>query len=575
MQRRLRPGVVCLLLGCLLQGLLGPRLMAADAAVEAPPVIVDSLRLPGGGERLLVHLPEDRAMAVRLLHEWNAAAALLDRPPGAFPSWRVPTLAELIGVLSRDGHPPSAVRGVAGWRLPDLGTRYRDYPPTSVRRAGFDLRRFVGDAGPMSGSLVLAVPHELHRQRIQAFVDAQSQAYGLQPPRPDIPASAPSLSKASKAIAESSGFAQLTWGNYIMLAVALLLLYLGIGRGFEPLLLVPIAVGCILVNAIGAGMVRPPGPDEAGGMLWFFVEYGISTGIFPLLIFLGVGALTDFGPLLANPWSALLGAAAQFGIFGSFFLAILAGEHLGLGFTLEQAGAIAIIGGADGPTSIYVASKLAPELLGAIAVAAYSYMALVPILQPPIMRLFTNRAERAIMMQQARPVSRRARILFPIAVILLCVLLLPSAVPLIGMLMFGNLLRESAVTGRLAKAAQNELINLVTIGLGLAVGTKLSAEAFLNAQTMGILVLGCLAFMIGTAAGVLFGKVMRVLSGGRINPLIGAAGVSAVPMAARVVQVEGARYNRRNTLLMHAMGPNVAGVIGSAVAAGILLALLG
>ncbi|MDA3959670.1 MAG: sodium ion-translocating decarboxylase subunit beta [Planctomycetota bacterium] len=378
-----------------------------------------------------------------------------------------------------------------------------------------------------------------------------------------------SFVKAVKTIAQSSGLAQLSWGNYAMLAVGILLLYLGIAKGFEPLLLVPIAIGCVFVNSAGAGMVEPADADSAGGILWFFSEFGIATGIFPLLIFLGVGALTDFGPLLANPWSALLGGAAQFGIFGSFFMAVL------FGFDMADAGAIAIIGGADGPTSIYVASKLAPEKLGAIAVAAYSYMALVPIIQPPVMKALTTDAERQIMMTQRKPVSKTAKIIFPMAVFLMCSFLLPSSVPLIGMLMFGNLLRECGVADRLAKAAQNELINLVTIGLGLSVGTKLSADKFLNLETLGILVLGCVAFVIGTATGVLFGKAMCKITGGKVNPLIGAAGVSAVPMAARVVQNVGASYNKRNFLLMHAMGPNVAGVIGSAVAAGILLALLG
>ncbi|WP_146403688.1 sodium ion-translocating decarboxylase subunit beta [Planctomycetes bacterium CA13] len=381
------------------------------------------------------------------------------------------------------------------------------------------------------------------------------------------------LSSGLSKLWNSSGVAQIGWsfGNYLMVGVALVLIYLGIAKGFEPLLLVPIAMGCIFVNCIGANMVTPASPvGNDGGLLYYFFFYGITTGIFPLLIFLGVGALTDFGPLLANPWSALLGAAAQFGIFGTFLVA----ASVGL-FTMQEAGAIAIIGGADGPTSIYVASKLAPDLLGAIAVAAYSYMALVPIIQPPIMKLLTNDDERKIMMEQRRPVSKNAKILFPIVVILLCLLALPDALPLIGMLMFGNLLRESGVTERLSKTAQNELINLVTIALGLAVGTKLSADAFLNPRTLMIVVLGCAAFMVGTAAGVLMAKIMNKVSGGRINPLIGSAGVSAVPMAARVSQVVGAQYNRQNLLLMHAMGPNVAGVIGSAVAAGILISLLG
>ncbi len=353
-----------------------------------------------------------------------------------------------------------------------------------------------------------------------------------------------------------------------MLAIGFLLLYLAIYKGFEPLLLIPIGIGGIFANSIGAGMAMAGTGGEPSGILYYFTEYGIVSGIFPLLIFLGIGALTDFGPMLANPWSVLLGAAAQFGIFGTFVLAVL------FGFDLRDAGAIAIIGGADGPTSIYVASRLAPDKLGAIAVAAYSYMALVPIIQPPIMKLLTTDAERKIMMTQAKEVSKAARILFPIVVTLLCILTLPSAVPLIGMLMFGNLLRECGVTERLSQTAQNELINIVTIGLGTAVGTKLSADKFLNPQTLGIIVLGCLAFMLGTAGGVIFGKIMCWATGGKVNPLIGSAGVSAVPMAARVSQNVGQLYNRHNYLLMHAMGPNVSGVIGSAVAAGILLALL-
>ncbi|MFW5751137.1 MAG: sodium ion-translocating decarboxylase subunit beta [Planctomycetota bacterium] len=368
-------------------------------------------------------------------------------------------------------------------------------------------------------------------------------------------------------------------GNYIMIGIGLLLYWLAIVKGFEPLLLITIATGCIFVNAGGAGMGNAPTADSAGGILWYFFDGGIETGIFPLLIFLGVGALTDFGPLLANPWSAILGAAAQFGIFGSFFLAVV-GWTLFYGDTmtpmqiLREAGAIAIIGGADGPTSIYTAARLAPDLLGAIAVAAYSYMALVPVIQPPVMRFFTNDDERKIMMQQAKPVSKRARIVFPVVTTGLCILLLPDAVPLVGMLMFGNILRECGVADRLSKAAQNELINLVTIALGLSVGMKMSSDKFLDGKTLMILLLGVVAFVIGTAVGVLFGKAMCRMTGGKVNPLIGSAGVSAVPMAARVSQNEGAKYNRRNFLLMHAMGPNVAGVIGSAVAAGILISLL-
>ncbi len=376
-----------------------------------------------------------------------------------------------------------------------------------------------------------------------------------------------------------SGLRQLAWGNYVMIAVSLLLYWLAITKGFEPLLLIPIATGCIFVNAIGAGMDAPPTLDQSGGLLWYLFTFGIETGMFPLFIFLGVGALTDFGPLLANPWSALLGAAAQVGIFGSFLMAVIGwmifygGEMTPLEI-MREAGAIAIIGGADGPTSIYVARLLAPDLLGAIAVAAYSYMALVPILQPPVMRALTTMDERVIMMQQAKPVSKRAKIMFPVISIALCIIILPAAVPLVGMLMFGNLLRESGVTERLAKTAQNELINIVTILLGISVGMKMGAKEFLDGKTLLIVVLGCLAFVIGTAVGVLFGKLMCKVTGGKVNPLIGSAGVSAVPMAARVSQNEGAKWNRRNFLLMHAMGPNVAGVIGSAVAAGILISIL-
>ncbi|NRA38346.1 MAG: sodium ion-translocating decarboxylase subunit beta [Planctomycetes bacterium] len=398
-------------------------------------------------------------------------------------------------------------------------------------------------------------------------VDNQCRALGLPLPRVQLKAeSSVSIGESLQKIANSSGLAKLTGGNYIMIGIGLLLLWLAIVKGFEPLLLVPIAGGCIFVNAAGAGM------GDAGGLLFYLYSYGIETSIFPLLIFMGVGALTDFGPLLANPWMALLGGAAQFGIFGCFVLAMLFGDFFGL--TMQQAGAIAIIGGADGPTSIYVASKLAPELLGAIAVAAYSYMALVPMIQPPIMRLLTNDGERKIMMTQRRPVSKRAKIIFPIVVIVLCILTLPEAVPLIGMLMLGNLMKESGVVDRLSNTAQNELINLVTIGLGLSVGMKMSAAQFLDVKTMGILALGIVAFIMGTAAGVIMAKILNKLTGGAINPLIGSAGVSAVPMAARVSQNEGAKYNKSNFLLMHAMGPNVAGVIGSAVAAGILLSLL-
>jgi len=310
-------------------------------------------------------------------------------------------------------------------------------------------------------------------------------------------------------------------------------------------------------------------------MIGMIYTVGVETGIFPLLIFMGVGALTDFGALIARPSTLLLGAAAQFGIFATLIGAVLLNFIPGFEFTLQDASAIAIIGGADGPTAIFLASRLAPDLLGAIAVAAYSYMALVPIIQPPIMRALTTREERRVVMQQLRPVSQLERILFPFVVLLLCALLLPSAAPLIGMLTFGNLLRECGVVERLSRAAQNEIINIVTIMLGLAIGSKLSADNFLALETLGILVLGALAFCIGTACGVLMGKVMHRATGGKVNPLIGAAGVSAVPMAARVVNRVGLEEDHHNFLLMHAMGPNVAGVIGSAVAAGVLLALTG
>ncbi|CUS48644.1 MAG: oxaloacetate decarboxylase beta subunit OadB [Idiomarinaceae bacterium HL-53] len=368
---------------------------------------------------------------------------------------------------------------------------------------------------------------------------------------------------------QSTGVNSLTLGMLVMTLVGLLLIYLAIVHKFEPLLLLPIGFGAVLTNIPLAGL------NEAGGLLYYLYQAGISTGVFPLLIFLGVGALTDFGALLANPKVMLLGAAAQFGIFATLIGAVALNFVPGLDFTLQQAAAIAIIGGADGPTAIYLASQLAPELLGAIAVAAYSYMALVPIIQPPIMRLFTTQAERKIRMTQLKPVSKRAKILFPLLVLLLTAMLLPTAAPLVGMFCLGNLMRESGVVERLSSTAQNELINIVTIFLGLAVGAQLSAASFLTFQTLGILVLGAVAFVIGTAAGVLMAKLMNYFSKDPINPLIGAAGVSAVPMAARVVNKEGLRADPQNFLLMHAMGPNVAGVLGSAVAAGILLALVG
>jgi carboxybiotin decarboxylase len=368
---------------------------------------------------------------------------------------------------------------------------------------------------------------------------------------------------------DSTALAHFQLGQIIMMLVGALLLYLAIVKKFEPLLLLPIGFGAVLTNIPLAGF------SEAGGLLYYIYHVGIETGVFPLLIFMGVGAMTDFSALIANPRMLLLGAAAQFGIFGTLFGAIALNFIPGFEFTMKDAAAIAIIGGADGPTAIFLASRLAPDLLGAIAVAAYSYMALVPIIQPPIMRLLTSEKERKIEMAQLRHVSKREKIIFPLAVLLMTILFLPSATPLIGMFCLGNLMKESGVVDRLSNSAQNELINIVTIFLGLAVGSKLSAEKFLTYETLGILVLGAIAFSIGTAAGVLMAKLMSRFSSQNINPLIGAAGVSAVPMAARVVNKVGLEANQHNFLLMHAMGPNVAGVLGSAVAAGILLALVG
>ena len=367
----------------------------------------------------------------------------------------------------------------------------------------------------------------------------------------------------------TTGFANLTPGGLFMIVVGGVLLYLAIARKFEPLLLVPIGFGAILSNIPVAGMA---GPD---GLLGYIYAIGIETGVFPMLIFLGLGALTDFGALIANPRTLLLGAAAQFGIFLTLLGALALNYLPGFDFSLQDAAAIGIIGGADGPTAIFLSSKLSPELMGAIAVAAYSYMALVPIIQPPIMRALTTRIERQTTMEQLREVTPLEKILFPLVILAVTALFLPASMPLIGMLTFGNLLRECGVVDRLSKTAQNELINVVTIFLGLGVGSKLQAETFLTVQTIGILLLGVFAFAMGTAAGVLMGKVMYRLSGGKVNPLIGAAGVSAVPMAARVVNRVGLENNPNNFLLMHAMGPNVAGVVGSAVAAGLLLALLG
>lgn len=375
------------------------------------------------------------------------------------------------------------------------------------------------------------------------------------------------------------------WQNLIMICVGLVLVYLAIAKGFEPLLLIPIGMGGILANIPVANIAAIPVVQvinnipvtlSAGGFLGQVYTFGIEAGLFPLFIFMGVGAMTDFGPLIANPKTALLGAAAQIGIFGTLLGAMLLSTYVPvITFTLRDAASIGIIGGADGPTAIFTASKLSPSLLGAIAVAAYSYMALVPIIQPPIMKLLTTEEERKIVMKQLRPVSKREKIIFPLTVIILIALLLPDAAPLIGALMFGNLIRESGVTERLSKTAQNEFINIVTILLGLSVGSKLAAEKFLRFETIGILVLGLVAFSMGTAGGVLLAKLMNLFSKEKINPLIGAAGVSAVPMAARVANKVGQESNPQNFLLMHAMGPNVSGVIGSAVAAGVLLAILG
>ena len=358
-----------------------------------------------------------------------------------------------------------------------------------------------------------------------------------------------------------SGFSALTGGHVIMIVVGLVLLYMAIGKGFEPLLLSPIAFGCILAN------IPKNGFEEPGVMS--VIMYGIHHEVFPPLIFLGVGAMTDFGPLLANPKTLLLGAAAQGGVFVALLGAML------LGFTVQEAAAIGIIGGADGPTSIYLAAKMAPQLLGAIAVAAYSYMSLVPLIQPPIMKLFTTEADRKIVMQQLRPVSHFEKVAFPIMCTIVISLLLPSVTALIGMLMLGNLFKEAGCLDRLSDTAQNALMNTVTIMLATGTGLTMSAESFLNAKTLLIIVLGLVAFVAGTAAGVIFGKLMCMIDGGKTNPLIGSAGVSAVPMAARVSQKVGQKANPANFLLMHAMGPNVAGVIGTAVAAGTMLAMIG
>lgn len=413
-----------------------------------------------------------------------------------------------------------------------------------------------------------------------------------------------SIAESMVDLVNSTGFLRLNFGSALMMVVACILLYLAIKKQYEPLLLLPIAFGMLLTNFPGAPVMNPPeyvpyitdlahaeytiyndaqglifpglqlNPGEVltmklnspGGLLWYLYR-GVKFGVYPPLIFMGVGAMTDFGPLIANPKTLLLGAAAQFGIFGAFIVAGM------LGFTAQEASSIAIIGGADGPTAIYVTSKLAPHLLGPIAVAAYSYMALVPIIQPPIMKALTTSANRKIVMKQLRTVTKTEMIIFPIMVTIVCVLFLPDAAPLIGMLMLGNLFRVSGVVERLNDTAQNALINIVTIFLGTTVGATATAQSFLTVQTLMIIGLGLMAFAVGTAAGVILGNIMCILSGRQINPLIGSAGVSAVPMAARVAQVVGQKENPKNFLLMHAMGPNVAGVLGSAVAAGVLLAM--
>ena len=362
---------------------------------------------------------------------------------------------------------------------------------------------------------------------------------------------------------EASGFAALTWQNLAMILVSFVLFYLAIVKKFEPLLLLPISFGMFLVNLPLAGLMNEGGVDKGG--IIYFMSYGVKSNLFPCLVFMGVGAMTDFSPLIANPISLLLGAAAQLGIYVAFIFATQ------IGFTPAEAAAIGIIGGADGPTSIYIANNLAPHLLAPIAVAAYSYMALIPLIQPPIMKVLTTKKERAVKMGQLRKVSKTEKIVFPIAVVLFCSLLLPSVAPLLGLLMMGNLFKESGVVQRLSDTAQNAMINIITIMLGLSVGAKADGSTFLDISTIKIILMGLAAFCFSTAGGVLLGKVLYYVTGGKINPLIGSAGVSAVPMAARVSQTVGAKENPTNFLLMHAMGPNVAGVIGSAVAAGFFM----
>lgn len=376
------------------------------------------------------------------------------------------------------------------------------------------------------------------------------------------------ISTALWGIIEGSGILALTPKNIGMLFVACVLLYLAIKRGFEPLLLLPIAFGCLLVNLPLSGIIDAPVDEFSHGGFLYWISFGIDKEIYPIIIFMGIGAMTDFGPLLANPITFLLGASAQLGVF----VAVIGA--MALGFTIQEAAGIGIIGGADGPTAIYLCSKVAPGILGAVAVAAYSYMSLVPLIQPPIMRLMTSKKDRAIKMDQLRPVTRLEKILFPIITTVVCGLILPASVPLVGMLMFGNLLKESGCTERLSQAAQNEVLNATTIFLGISVGSTMEGEAFLQVTTIKIIFLGLVAFGVSTAGGLALGQVFKILSGGKINPLIGSAGVSAVPMAARVVQKVVQKENPSSFLLMHAMGPNVAGVIGTAVAAGTMLTLL-
>ncbi len=410
----------------------------------------------------------------------------------------------------------------------------------------------------------------LHLTCISSIAGEEAAGAGIQ--------SIPSMTKMVGKFSKSTGLSNFIFpsdnkwtdgiGRLIMIGIGLLLLYLAVHRQFEPLLLVPIGFGAIMTNIPLAGMSDP------GGILYYIYDIGIKTGVFPLLIFMGIGAMTDFGPMLANPKTALLGAAAQFGIFTTLIGALLLSKYVpGINFDLFDAASIGIIGGADGPTAIFLASRLSPHLLGSIAVAAYSYMALVPIIQPPIMRICTTQDERKIRMKQMRYVGKLEKIIFPLSVLGLCVFLLPSAAPLIGFFMFGNLMRECGVVERLSNTAQNALLNIVTVFLGLGVGAQMSTEKFLNVSTLGILFLGVFAFSIGTASGVLMARIMNLFPGPKVNPLIGSAGVSAVPMAARVSQKLGMDADPDNFLLMHAMGPNVAGVIGSAVAAGVLLTL--